>query len=191
MSKVRPARERILSAASRLFQKRGYTEIGINEIISESGTAKATFYSNFSSKEILGEVWLESIHEQSIGHHKKLLERGGNPRDILSKYFQELEVFLEEGDYRGCPYTNTKAVIKCGEVLLDKQVCQHKASMRSFFKSVALASGLSDKVAQSLGDKIFVIYSGATTEAQNLKNMWPVEVAKSTSLQLWDLAHSE
>ena len=63
--------------------------------------------------------------------------------------------------------------------------------MRSFFKSVALASGLSDKVAQSLGDKVFVIYSGATTEAQNLKNMWPVEVAKSTSLQLWDLAHSE
>jgi len=133
------ARDRILITASELFQERGYTEIGINEIIAKSGTAKATFYSNFASKELLGEAWLKSLHDHSVCYHQELIAGGKKPRDLLIEYFQQLEIFLVEGSYRGCPYTNTKAVVKCDEMLLDKQILQHKASVRNFKKQTSLS----------------------------------------------------
>ncbi|MCG8387762.1 MAG: TetR/AcrR family transcriptional regulator, partial [Cytophagales bacterium] len=44
-------RQRIIETASLLFYRNGYNSTGINEIISESGIAKATLYSHFKSKE--------------------------------------------------------------------------------------------------------------------------------------------
>jgi len=191
MSKQKPAaRERILNTASQLFQAKGYTEVGINEIIAKSSTAKATFYSHFSSKELLGEAWLKLIHDQSVVYHHELLSQGGKPREILSEYFEQLQRFLVKGDYRGCPYTNTKAVVKSDEMLLDEQILQHKISVRKFFSSLAELSGLTVIASQELADQIFILYSGATAESQNLKEIWPVRVGLSTSLMIWDLAHT-
>jgi len=190
VSKVKQsARDRILNAASKLFQERGYTAVGINEIIATSGTAKATFYSNFASKELLGEAWLKQIHENSEVRHSSMIESGEVARVILVNYFNQLETFLKEGMFRGCPFTNTKAVITSDETLLDKKVIEHKDSIRRFFRSLAKMSGITPDIAEDLGDQIFIIYSGATTEAQNLKQIWPVHIARRTSLKLWDLVH--
>ena len=46
----RPARERILSTAYALFTRRGVRAVGIDEIISQSGVAKATMYRHFPTK---------------------------------------------------------------------------------------------------------------------------------------------
>lgn len=42
--------ERILDTAARLFYTRGVCAVGVNEINTESGTAKATFTGTFSAK---------------------------------------------------------------------------------------------------------------------------------------------
>jgi len=34
-----------------------------------------------------------------------------------------------------------------------------------------------------VGDTLFVLYSGATTEAQNLRSDWPVRVAKNAAVE--------
>ena len=44
-------KNRIIETASSLFYKNGYNATGINEIISETGIAKATLYNHFKSKE--------------------------------------------------------------------------------------------------------------------------------------------
>ena len=46
-------RENIVKTASELFYRNGYNSTGINEIIRESGIAKATLYNHFKSKEDL------------------------------------------------------------------------------------------------------------------------------------------
>jgi AcrR family transcriptional regulator len=51
-----PARERILGTADRLFSSRGYGNVGINEIIDRSETAKASLYQHFPSKECPGHL---------------------------------------------------------------------------------------------------------------------------------------
>ena len=65
MVKKGNARQRILETAGRLFHENGYCGVGVNQIIEEAGTAKATFYQHFPSKEDLCVTWLDSMHEAS------------------------------------------------------------------------------------------------------------------------------
>ena len=44
------ARERILTTAYRLFTRRGIRAVGTDEVIAQSGVAKATLYRHFPSK---------------------------------------------------------------------------------------------------------------------------------------------
>ena len=53
-------RAKIIETASELFYTKGYNLTGINEIIKESGIAKATLYSHFNSKEDLLVAYLEA-----------------------------------------------------------------------------------------------------------------------------------
>jgi AcrR family transcriptional regulator len=46
-------RERILTVAYELFARRGVRDVGVNELISRSGVAKASFYRHFASKDEL------------------------------------------------------------------------------------------------------------------------------------------
>ena len=43
-------RDSIITTAMRLFNQYGFTNIGIDRIIDESGVAKMTFYKHFPSK---------------------------------------------------------------------------------------------------------------------------------------------
>ena len=48
-----PVRKRILTSATRLFYRQGIKNTGINQIITESNVAKASFYQYFPSKDRL------------------------------------------------------------------------------------------------------------------------------------------
>jgi AcrR family transcriptional regulator len=52
-------RERILTVAYELFARRGVRGVGVNELISRSGVAKASFYRHFASKDELVLAFLE------------------------------------------------------------------------------------------------------------------------------------
>jgi AcrR family transcriptional regulator len=48
-----PVQDRIMAAAADLFYRQGYRATGINQVIAESGVAKASFYDHFPSKDDL------------------------------------------------------------------------------------------------------------------------------------------
>lgn len=178
------ARERILETAGALFFQRGYSEVGINEIIERAGTAKASFYHYFPSKESLCEAWLKSIHEFSETFRGELLESAGSAAAKLERYFDQLEQFMINSQFRGCPYSNTSAVSgeKCCGII--EQIQSHKESIRQFFRTLS-AQQIPDNIrATAIGDRIFVLYSGATGEAQNLKAIWPVHVARAAAIEM-------
>ena len=72
------ARERILDTAAQLFQERGYSEVGINEIIDKAETAKATFYQHFPSKQSLCAEWLEEVHQRSESRRQAIMAGEGS-----------------------------------------------------------------------------------------------------------------
>lgn len=177
------ARNRILEKASALFFERGYSQVGINEIIEESGTAKATFYHHFPSKKSLCEAWLSEMHRQCEGDLIDLLRSDGDPVSKVARYFDQLLGYLNANDYRGCPYSNT-AVIATTEESIIRRIRQHKDRIRDFFRQLAAQITGPGNRASELGDALFLLHSGATTEAQNLREPWPVEIARQTGIQL-------
>jgi AcrR family transcriptional regulator len=177
------ARERILETAGDLFARNGYALVGINEIIAKSETAKASFYQHFKSKELLCAEWLRSMHERSVEKHDSILASGKSPERKTKDYFAELKKWLIGNDFRGCPYTNTTSMLSTDAPAIREQVEIHKLFIRDFF--VELAQGItSGSQAQQLGSTLFLLYSGATAEAQNVRSVWPVESATQAALKL-------
>ncbi|MDF1752169.1 MAG: TetR/AcrR family transcriptional regulator [Verrucomicrobiales bacterium] len=177
------ARERILEAAGKLFHQHGYSNVGINEIIKTADTAKASFYQHFSSKEALCEAWLESIHAKSEGWRLDILENEVSPLSKLNRYFDDLIAYFIASEMRGCPYTNTCAMVESEGVM--KLIKGHKIALRDFFKTIVEEEyGPSDKVTE-LANQIFLVYSGAATEAQNIQDLWPIESARKAAVTLF------
>lgn len=178
------ARERILEAAGELFFQRGYSGVGVNEIIETAGTAKASFYQHFPSKESLCAAWLRSVHEQSEAQRAAILAEPKPPEEKLSAWFEELEQFLISSQYRGCPYSNTGAVSdeNCPGIIAE--ILNHKESTRQFLRRLVAQALSPAERADEIGDRIFLLYSGATSEAQNLKQAWPVRVAREAAIAM-------
>lgn len=185
------ARNRILETAGRLFHERGYSEVGINEIIGKAETAKATFYQHFPSKELLCEAWLESVHERSEVGRSDILHSDQAPAAKIDQYFGELQSYMESSNFRGCPYSNTSAVVEPACTGIVQRVAEHKKSIRQFFCDVAeeVTGGVEE--AERLGETLCVLYSGAATEAQNLREIWPVTAARRAAQELCQSATNQ
>ena len=182
--KKAPARDRLLETAAMLFTQRGFSAVGIDEIIDRAGTAKASFYRYFPSKEHLVEAWLAEIHEGVEKRQRDLLEGDLSPTEKLEACFDSLGTYLEEHDFRGCPYSNSCAVANVEERRIRRQIELHKEARRVFFRKVAFEMSGKEPDADRLGDQLFVLFAGAATESQNLRSLWPVEVAKTAALEL-------
>jgi AcrR family transcriptional regulator len=178
MAKQANAKQRILETAGRLFHENGYCGVGVNQIIAEAGTAKATFYQHFPSKEDLCVAWLDLMHQGSEQARTRILASAENPEAKIDQYFTNLERFLEERQFRGCPFTNTGSITEACCEPIRECIEAHKISIRNFFRDLAREFASSDSRAQEVGDEFFLLYSGATMEAQNLRAIWPVRAAR-------------
>ncbi len=177
------AKNRILETASKLFSERGYLSVGINEIIDKSETAKASFYHHFKSKDLLCAAWLHEMHNRSEKNHDVILQKEGTADKKLQSYFAQLKEWLNQNDFKGCPYTNTAAVLDSGNPEIRAEIESHKLFIRDFFIELARSIAKGSQ-ARSIGNTWFILYSGATTESQNLRATWPVETALDAALKL-------
>lgn len=178
------AKERILETAGKLFHQRGYSEVGINEIIEKAETAKASFYQHYPSKEALCEAWLASVHDRSKIGRTEILEKEIPPSEKVRLYFDHLEQFMSQSEYRGCPYSNTSAVSDEACTGIVAQIRSHKESLRRFFHEISSQKFADSEEARRIGDRLFLLYSGATTESQNLKSLWPIQEARAGAIEL-------
>ena len=180
------AKERILNQASELFTEKGYSVVGINEIIEKSGTAKASFYHHFPSKEQLCVTWLTETHARSDARHDAILNAEGSATEKVIAYFDHLKTWLNTKDFRGCPFTNTAAGLDDASPKISEQVELHKISIRDFFIDLAREIAPKGSASRRLGTTLFLLYSGATTESQNLKAVWPVDAAIESIRELFE-----
>lgn len=183
MAKKADAKGRILETAGRLFYEQGYSGVGVNQIIDEACTAKATFYQHYPSKEQLCVAWLDSMHENSKQTRAEILSSADDPAEKIEAYFTALENFLEQSHFRGCPFTNTSSVTGEGCESIHAKIETHKGAIRDFFRDLARQFTACDSRAREVGDEFFLLYSGATMEAQNLRAIWPVQAARRAALE--------
>ncbi len=179
-----PPREIILAKAGELFHKRGYGGVSVDDVIAASGLPKASFHQNFSTKSKLGAAWLERLNKRMSMMHQSFLERPGERERRLRKYFFSMRGWVEVNGFRSCQFANTAA---CIDMEQDEELAhlidQYKRAQRKFFIEL-VGTLVPESDAQRLGTAVFLLYSGAMTEAQNLKATWPLEDALVCAEQL-------
>jgi AcrR family transcriptional regulator len=143
---VSEARQRILDAAYDLFSLRGTRAVGVEELITRSDVAKATFYRHFPSKDDLVIAFLKQ-REQLWAHDwvvAQARERGATPEEQLLAIFDLFGEWFARDDFEGCSFIN---------VLLELDDRQHPARqeceaalsrLRGVLRVLAEEAGLRD-----------------------------------------------
>ncbi|QEO17263.1 TetR/AcrR family transcriptional regulator [Acetobacter vaccinii] len=87
--KHRAARQHILQAAKPLIGLRGFSAVGLAQILDVAGIPKGSFYHYFESKEAFGEELLRTYIEDYLLMMEDLLKKGdGNAAQKLTRYCQ-------------------------------------------------------------------------------------------------------
>ncbi len=134
---TRPARDRILDAAFRLFYARGPRGVGVDTVIAESGVAKATLYKHFPRKDDLVLAYLDQLDQTWFGQLRAAARAAGDdPRAQLVGLFDALTSACRRDGYHGCAFINTAAETDAGTDVHARTV-EHKNVVRAWVAELA------------------------------------------------------
>lgn len=140
------ARQRILNTAYELFSRRGIRDVGIDEVISRSGVAKATLYRHFPSKNELVLAFLQDREQrwtiQFVKDHAHA--RGNTAEERLLAIFDVFDDwFRTPNDFDSCAFINV--LLEMGPAHpLGKASIDHLANIRSVVAGWGAEAGLTD-----------------------------------------------
>lgn len=149
-----PARERLIEAASRLFCRYGINAVGVDTVVAEAGTAKATLYKAFGSKEKLVEAVLEREGRQWRDWFLAGLDAGeGGAVEGLRRIFPLLGDWFAQDRFYGCPFINAIGEHDKAEDRLRAITIAHKKAVLGRIESLAMEAGAHDpnRLAHQLG----------------------------------------
>ncbi|KIS28717.1 TetR family transcriptional regulator [Arthrobacter sp. SPG23] len=139
------ARQRIVDTAYGLFARRGIRDVGVNELISRAGVAKATFYRHFASKDELVLAFLEQRDRQwtvdmIVADARR---RGGTPAEQLLAIFDVFGDWFRRDDFEACSFINI--LLEMGATHpLGRASIDYLARIRGHIQQLAEEAGLRD-----------------------------------------------
>ena len=169
------ARDSIVSTASRLFYKQGYSNTGINQIIEEAGIAKSTLYQWFPSKEDLLLVYLEETGKTTMEGLRNAAAGGSTPKEKILAIFDHLAGLVDRPEFYGCHFLNIVYEMPDGDQRARVQIKKQKDSVRSLFFEL-----LSPVRQEPLADEIYTLFEGALIGHKIHNEIWPILSAKNT-----------
>jgi len=177
-------REHLLATGEQLCMHRGFTGMGLSELLKTAEVPKGSFYHYFRSKEAFGVAMLERHY---VGYHQRLAHHfahgSGNYRDRLIAYYQQtLTQFSQKGIISGCL-----------TVKLSAEVCDLSEDMRSAMDrgasrviallAEALENGRRSRClafegdALTQGQVLYALWLGANLQAKISRSALPLESA--------------
>lgn len=185
--KASSPRERILSVASRLFYEQGYYQTGVNQIIDEANVAKATFYSNFSTKQELGMAWLQACRAEFEETLEPILRSQLAPQEKIRLLFDRAREGFGE-HYRGCPFLNVTTDIPDISDPMRQLAMQHKQVVLTSFTRLVerFAAGRVTPLKRSpeeTAQTLYLLYESATIQSQVFGQSWPFDAARESALR--------
>jgi len=142
---ISPARERILETAYELFMHRGFRAVGVDEIIAETGIAKATFYRHYPTKNALGLAFLALREQRWTRDFVESGARGGaaNAEGQLLVIFDLFDEWFRQEDFEGCSFINMLLEVGRSHPLGEACVA-YLANIRAFVEGLAREAELHD-----------------------------------------------
>lgn len=129
-TKTNDTRQHILDIGYQLVVTKGFTNVGLSEILKTAAVPKGSFYHYFKSKEQFGEALIQHYFEQYLEHVNAILVKGtGTGFDRLTDYFSRW-LIIDNG---------TCNANKCVVVKLSAEVSDLSEPMREALKMVLIA----------------------------------------------------
>jgi AcrR family transcriptional regulator len=182
-AKTGTPRERILATASDLFYHQGFRATGVNEVIRQSGVAKATFYSHFPAKDDLCLAYLEERSAEEKRSITGAVQAKRTPRAKLLAVMEAVLPWMEANNLRGCEYLNTVAEVPDPANPLRRRGRQHYEWLHDFIRDLAKDLIESDPTrygklnARLLADDYMAILIGAIALAEVHNDTGPIKHA--------------
>lgn len=176
----RSPRERLIDAASRLFCRFGINAVGVDAVVAEAGTAKATLYKLFGSKDQLVEVVLEREGGAWRNWFLHGLDSGeGSAAIRLRRIFPLLEEWFSQDHFYGCPFINAIAEHDKRNDRLRSLALEHKRAVLSRIQDLAREAGAVEpaRFAHQLG----IVMDGAIVAAMVTRDPAVASLAAATA----------
>lgn len=177
-------REHLLATGEQLCMHRGFTGMGLSELLKTAEVPKGSFYHYFRSKEAYGVAMLErhyANYSQQLAEH--FANGDGNYRDRLLAYYQQtLNQFCQHGTISGCLTVKLSAEV-C-DLSEDMRMAMNKgASQIIHLLADALEKGRNEKSLTFSGDAFtqahvfYALWLGANLQAKIARSAVPLESA--------------
>ncbi|MEO6886935.1 MAG: TetR/AcrR family transcriptional regulator [Jatrophihabitantaceae bacterium] len=140
-------RQRIVDAAYQLFTQRGIRDVGVDEIITASGVARATFYRQFRSKDDLVLEFLEQREQRwTFGAIESgAIERGSTAEERLIAIFGVFDDWFHRTDFEACSFINV--LLEMGpHHPLGRASIEYLRNIRTMVEGLAEAADIDDPI---------------------------------------------
>ncbi|WP_144140365.1 TetR/AcrR family transcriptional regulator [Paraburkholderia sp. BCC1884] len=188
-------RENIIAVGQRLIGAKGFSAVGLNEILSEAGVPKGSFYHYFGSKDAFGVALLDSYFEEYLSDlDQTLAEPGLNMAQRLTNYWR---IWQETQSFYDCQG-------KCLAVKLGAEVADMSEAMRATLNrgtagivsrlARAIETGAAEGSLSVGGDpasvaqSLYQLWLGASIMVKIVRNVQPFAMAMATTQQMLHLA---
>jgi TetR/AcrR family transcriptional repressor of nem operon len=188
-------RDNIIAVGQRIIGAKGFSAVGLNEILSAAGVPKGSFYHYFGSKDAFGVELLESYFTEYLADLDSTLAQPGlTTAQRLVNYFQIWQDTQSFFDCQG----------KCLAVKLGAEVADISEAMRAALKRgtsgivVRLASAIEAGVedgslsisedASIVAQSLYQLWLGASIMVKIVRTLQPFEIAMATTRQMLHLA---
>lgn len=184
-------RDSILAHGQRIMAGKGFSAVGINEVLTAAGVPKGSFYHYFGSKDAFGEALLEDYFEDYLAEIDETLSLPGlNMAERLLKYFENWQANQSFFDCQG----------KCLAVKLGAEVADLSEAMRMALKrgtagiterlAAAIEAGLAegslgvDGAPEDIAKSLYQMWLGASVMVKINRNTLPFDTAMVATRQL-------
>jgi AcrR family transcriptional regulator len=177
----RPARERLLDTADRLFYEEGVHAVGIDRVLEQSGVAKGSLYYNFASKDDLVLAYLHNRHAKWAARIDEELATAASPADKILAIFDALGDLFAQPDFRGCAFINAAAEAPAGSAE-EHATHDFRTWLHGLFAVLVTEAGYRD--ADKLTAQLVILYDGANISAQLDHNPAAAQAARDAAVGL-------
>lgn len=191
---VPDVRQHILDVAHPLLLAKGFTAVGLAEVLAAAQVPKGSFYHYFGSKEAFGEALLDSYFARYLAHTDALLGGAGTAAQRLMAYFED---WLDS-------QTGDEAQSRCPVVKLGAEVSDLSDAMRAALErgtgrvterlARSIAEGQADgslghltEDAATLGRTLYQNWLGASLLAKILRQRAPLDTAMANTRSFFGL----
>lgn len=158
-------RQGILDTAHRIVGAKGFSGVGLNEILAAAGVPKGSFYHYFSSKEAFGEALLADYFEEYLADiDATLAEAGLSHAERLMNYWRKWQATQGSIDYQR----------KCLAVKLAAEVSDLSEPMRLALKSgtAGIINRVAGAIEAGVAEGALTVDDDPRATAETLYHLW-------------------